>query len=168
VPDFTPSQKRAMQYWGPVESVVLRGGSTEELWQSINAQAAALGYERAGISATDINWLRQRAVANREAASRLDQLGPQDRITGDRIGQAPWGRPLNEQVALPMWSVRFEHVFLNSNGDEETAWRTSTFTGSVPRTREELELALEEDGQNLANEYEVEHVGIGAYSILAV
>lgn len=166
--EFTKEQKRAMQYWGPVESVTLQGGSTEQLWEAINAQAAALGYERAGISATDVNWLRQRAVANREANSRLSGLGADDRIDGPMIGQAPWGRSLNQQVAVPMWSVRFEHIFNDDNGDEQRAWRTSTFTGSVPRSRRELEDALGEDGDSLAEEYGVEHVGIGSYSVLAV
>lgn len=166
--EFSKEQKRAMQYWGPVESVTRQGGSTEELWAAINAHAEALGYEQAGISATDVNWLRQRAVANREALERLNQLGPDDRIDGIHIGQAPWGRPLDRQTAVPMWSVRFEHVFTDANGDEQTAWRTSTFTGSVPRSRRELEAALNEDGENLAGEYEIEHVGIGAYDVMAV
>lgn len=166
--EFSKAQRRAMQYWGPVESVTLAGGSTADLWAAINAHATALGYESAGISATDVNWLRQRAGANRAAISRLEQLGPDDRIDGNQIGQAPWGRSLDKQAAVPMWSVRFEHQFNDANGDEQTAWRTSTFTGSIPRSRRELEAALNEDGENLAREYEIEHVGIGAYNITAV
>lgn len=166
--DFTKEQRRAMQYWGPVEHVVNAGGSTEDLWAAINAHAAALGYERAGVSAVDMNWLRQRAVANREANNRLAALGPNDRIDGPAVARAPWGRPLQQQTAVPMWSVRFEHIFTDSNGDEQSAWRYTTGTGTFPRSRAELEAAISEDAERLADEYEVQHVGIGAYSLLVM
>lgn len=166
--DFSKEQRRAMQYWGPVERVVNAGGSTEELWAAINAHAAALGYERAGVSATDMNWLRQQAVANREASNRLAALGPDDRIDGPAVPRAPWGRPLQQQVAVPMWSARFEHIFTDSNGQEQRKWRYTTGTGTFPRSRRELERAINEDAERLANDYEVEHVGIGAYSLLVM
>lgn len=166
--ELTPQERRAMQYWGPIESVTMAGGSTRDIWDRIRAQAEALGYDSPGISALDVNRLRSQAVANRNALAGLDQLGEDDLITGSQIGNAPWGRSLNQQNAVPMWQVKFEHIVTDSNGNEQTVWRTSTFTGTVPRTRRELELALEEDGENLAGEYEQEHVGVGAYNILAV
>lgn len=166
MPNLTPEERRATQYWGSIEGVTRAGGSVTDLWRGINEQAAALGYDTAGISAIDVNRLRSLAVSNRNAERSLDRLGPDDLITGDAIGQAPWARSLNEQNAVPMWSVRFEHIVI-VDGEEVTQYRTSVFTGEVPRTRRELELALEEDGENLAGEYEVEHVGIGGYTILA-
>lgn len=163
--DLTPGQRRATQYWKSIEAVTLAGGSTQELWAAINAHAQALGYESAGISIFDVNALRSRAVANRGALQNLDALGPDDLITGPAIGRAPWERDLNRQNALPMWQVSFEH-HIRVDGEDVTIWRSTMFQGSVPRTRRELELALDEDAERMADEYGQEHVGIGAYSIL--
>lgn len=164
---FNPEDKRALQYWGPIESVTLRGGSTQELWQAINDQAAALGYDKAGISIQNVNRLRQAAVELRETGNRLDRLGPDDLLTGQEIGTAPWARPLADQIATPMWSARFEHI-IQRGGVEISEYRTTTFNGIVPRSRRELEDALDEDGQQLAGEYDAEHVGIGEYRVMAV
>lgn len=163
--NLTPEERRALQYWGPIEHVTLTGGSTEELWQAINDHAAALGYESAGISATSVNRLRTRAVANREAMAALNVLGPDDLITGSQMGRAPWERGLDRQNAVPMWQVQFEHTTLQ-NGVEVTEWRTTGFIGHMPRTRAELEAAIEEDAVEIAKKYGFEHVGIGAYRVL--
>lgn len=164
---LNPEDRRALQYWGVIESVTLAGGSTQDLWQAINAQAEALGYERSGISIQNVNRLRSQAVALRQAGNRLEQLGPDDLLGGLQIGQAPWARPLGQQVSTPMWSVRFEHL-IERDGVQLSEYRTSTFTGTVPRSRRELEEALDEDGANLANDYGATHLGIGEYRVLAV
>lgn len=164
--NLSPEERRALQYWGPIESVTLRGGSTEDLWAAINAHAEALGYPSAQISATAINRLRTRAVGNREAMDRLGQLGPDDLITGRQIGRAPWERGLDKQNAMPMWQVQFEHI-VEVDGQQISVYRTTMFQGTVPTSRRELELAIEEDAIELANRYGQEHVGIGSYRILA-
>lgn len=164
--NLTPEERRALQYWGTIEHATLSGASTTELWQMINEHAGALGYESAGISATAVNRLRTRAVANRQSSSVLGALGPDDRIDEPAIGRAPWERGLSRQNAVPMWQVQFEHITVE-NGLEVANWRSINFTGSMPRTRRELELAIEEDAAEMADNYGTEHVGIGAYRILA-
>lgn len=164
--NLTPEERRALQYWGPIESVTLSGGSTENLWAAINAHASALGYDTPRIGATAINRLRTRAVANREAMTRLAGLGPDDLITGQHIAQAPWARGLTAQNALPMWQVQFEHI-IKIDGVETTVYHSTVFQGTVPSSRRELEAAIEEDAIEIARRYQQEHVGIGSYRILA-
>lgn len=164
--NLTPEERRATQYWGPIESVTLHGGSTEDLWAAINAHAEALGYPSPQISATAVNRLRTIAVSNREAMARLAELGPDDLITGNQIGLAPWARGLDRMNAVPMWQVQFEHL-VERDGVPQSVYRTTMFQGAVPRSRAELEAAIEEDAMEMASRYKEEHVGIGFYRILA-
>jgi hypothetical protein len=165
--DLTPGQRRALQYWGPIEHGTLAGENTAQIWQRIRDQAAALGYDTPGVGARDIAYLRSQAVGIRTARDQLERAGEQDLITGEMIGSVPWSRGLASQNVVPKWQVRFEHNIV-VDGRETTVWRTSMFTGSIPRSRRELETDLNADAANLAREYEVGNAGIGAYHILAV
>lgn len=165
--DLTPGQTRALQYWGVIESATLAGSGTADLWQRINDQATALGYESAGVSAKDISALRSRAVGIRNARDALGNLGESDLITGSQIGQAPWARDSRAQNTVPMWQARFEHTFTDE-GVEKTEWRTSVFTGQIPRSRAELLDALNEDAAGLADSYGTENGGVGDFFLLAI
>lgn len=163
--DLTPGQTRALQYWGPIEAGTLKGENTQQIWQRIHNQAEALGYDKPGVTARDIAFLRSQAVESRTAREHLNRLGPDDLIDGQAFGTAPWARGLHEQNVLERVQVRFEHKIV-TDGVESTVWRTSLFTGSMPRSKRELELALEGDAANMAAEYGVGNGGIGDYSIV--
>jgi hypothetical protein len=62
--------------------------------------------------------------------------------------------------------VRFEHSYIK-DGVPVTEWRTTVYTGTLPRTRRELELSIEQDAQGLADDYGVEHVGVGDYYVMS-
>lgn len=165
--ELSPGEKRALQYWGVIESATLAGANTQELWQRINDQAAALGYESAGVSARDVARMRSQAVGIRNAANTLAGLGPHDRIDSGAIGNAPWARDIRGQNTVPLWQVKFEHTVIRE-GEQVTEYRTSVFTGSIPRTRHELELQLSQDAAGLADSYGVEDAGVGDYFIMAM
>lgn len=165
--DLTPGQTRALQYWGVIESATLAGANTQDLWQRINDQAESLGYPSAGVSARDVATLRSRAVAIRNSRDTLHSLGDEDLIDASAIGRPPWERSLSSQNLVPMYQVRFEHA-VTRDGVQTTEWRTSVFTSTFPRTKLEMEEALNEDATGLADSYGVQNGGIGDYFILQV
>lgn len=162
-----PISKRAMQYWGVIESATLAGESTEQVWARIHAQAEASGYDSPGIGIRDVARLRSQAIGSRNAANHLHDLGPNDLVTARAIGTVPYARDLARQVTVPMFQVKFEHLVIR-NGQQVTEYRSTVFTDTLPRSRAELEAHLENDGQELAKKYGVQHAGIGDYQIVAL
>lgn len=165
--DLTPGQRRAMFYWGDIEAATLAGESTGQIWDRIRAHQDDPSSHAPAISATDVGWLRSKAVELRNAGSQLAQLGAEDMITGQVIPTAPWARELQSRNTVGMWQVRFEHQ-TESNGVLSTNWRTIMFQGDLPRTRAELEAAIEGDAIEIANKYNVTHVAVGNYTLFEV
>ena len=165
--DLTPGQRRAMQYWGAIESATLAGEGTQQIWERIRAQQAADAQHAVAVSATDVGWLRSKAVELRNARAGLASLADEDMITGRNIPTAPWARELASRNTVSMYQVRFEHR-TEANGVMSSDWRTIMFTGELPRTRRELELAVEGDAVEIANKYGVQHSGIGDYTLFEV
>lgn len=164
---LNPGQRRALQYWGVIESATMAGASTQDLWQRINEHAQHLGYDSAGVSASDIASLRSRAISVRNSARALDRMAPADMLTNDQIATAPWARELASRNTVPMWQVRMEHNVIR-DGQHQTDVRTVVFTGTLPRSRAELETALTRDAAQLARKYGVTDEGIGNYTIMEV
>lgn len=165
--DLTPGQKRAMFYWGDIEAATLNGESTADIWARIRAHQEDPAGHAPSISATDVGWLRSKAVELRNAGYQLSALGAEDLITGNVIPTAPWARELASRNTVGMWQVRFEHE-TESNGVRSTNWRTIMFQGDLPRTRAELEAAIEGDAVEIANKYNVAHLAVGNYTLFEV
>ena len=165
--DLTPGQTRALQFWGVINKATADRVGTAELWQRINAASAAAGHARPGFGIADLQKVRSLAVGVRAMQAAFNSLGGDDLITGDQIAQAPWSRPLASRNVVGMWQVEFEHV-TRVNGVEQSNYRVTTFTGTVPRTRNELQAAIEQDASRMARDYGTEHVDIGDYRLYEV
>lgn len=158
----------ALAYWGEIEYAAANRLTTADLWASLRAAAAELGQESPGVTVQQVNEVRHLATGIQAASRRLERIDPSSSIRDGRlIAEAPWSRSLAERSALPMYQVRYQHTVDGPNG-VETAWRTSTFRGELPRTLGDLQDAIDEDAENLADKYGGAHVGVSAMQILAV
>lgn len=165
--DLTPGQRKALAYWGPISSAVSQGADTRQVWSAIRSAADDLGLASPGVSARDVSTIRGYATAIARTARDIARLSDDLGIGNLRIPQAPWGRSLAEQDALKMHQVTFQHTTVTSEG-EQTVWRSSVFTGSLPGTIGELRAQIEADANEIAIDYDEEHVGVGAIQIMAI
>lgn len=163
-----PNRNPALAYWGEIEYAAANRFTTADLWASLRQAASNLGLESPGVTLAQVNELRHLATGIQAGSRRLERIDPSSSITDARlIAEAPWSRSLAERSALPMYQVRYQHTIDGPNG-VETAWRTSTFKGALPRTLGDLLDAIGEDAENLADKYGGAHVGVSSMQILAV
>lgn len=164
--EFGLSDRRAMAYWGVIEQATRDRLGTAEIWQAIREQAAASGLDSPGVTAQDVSRLRGLAGNVRATSARLENADTGYALDSTMIARAPWARPLAERNTLPLYQVRFEHTTEN-NGETTTEWRTVMFRNTLPTTVGELIDALQQDAEQMADDYGYTHVGIGSFSILA-
>ena len=165
--DYTPGQLKLLAYWGTIQSAVTQRSSTAELWASVRGAAQIDGVTLSGVSATDMNSLRATAAGMRNAATNLASARPNQGIDATMIAQDISARPLGAQNAAPAWLVRFEHD-ITVGGVLQTVWRTSTFEGVLPPTKNDLLNQVTNDALAMADDYGVTHVGVGSMQISAV
>ena len=167
MPELSPDARGAMRYWSVIESAARLRATTADLWAAINDAAAEQGLSSPGVTLRGVNELRSYAAQQQNAADRLarsDRGAPmEDRL----IGPAPWAREGAEYASVDRWQITYLHTTLD-NGEERSDWRTSMFTGTLPDTVGELMDQLDVDAETLADEYELQHVGVGSITVLRV
>lgn len=167
MPELPASARRALTYWGSIQSSVSERASTAQVWDAIRGAAAELGLDSPGVTVQGVNVLRGYAAAGRNSMEALSKAPDTAGIESRYVSAAPWGRSDREQNAVSRYQVRFEHVTLNE-GQETTNWRTLMLTGDMPATVGDLRQAVDDAGNELADDYDLEHVGIGPIQILSV
>lgn len=168
VSSLTPNQTRALAFWGNIEASVRQSLTTADLWSAIRAASGTEQGEPIGFSAADLSVVRGMAASIRNAASELASQGVSNTLTADMIGRAPWARTQAEMNTLPIWQVRFQHTTTNANGQQETNWRTSVFTGQIPDTVGGVLDAVDQDALGIAEDYGRQHVSVDSLQIIAV
>jgi hypothetical protein len=158
--DFTPGQIKLLNYWGEINASVEQEMTTAQVWGYVKDAAAAEGFDLAGANAIDMGKLRSLAAANRNA-SRAFMAAP----ANTELGAVYFGRelyaPAAHEINLePVYLVRFEQGVLE-NGMPARVWRTDSFRGLLPPTKDELMQRLESDAQLIGDEYNQTHVSIG-------
>lgn len=159
---------KALQYWGTVRGAVAQRASTADVWGAIRDMAAASGLPNLGISLQDFNQLRSAAVGVRNAGETLAKAPAEWGLNSSMIGVTPYARSLADRANTPQWSVGMYHTTADLEGNESTDYRMVRFTGQLPATKADLELALEQDAEALADKYGRTHVGIESYELLAI
>lgn len=167
MPELSPAGQRALTYWGSIQSAVSDRASTSEVWSAIRGAAASLGLDSPGITVAGVNELRSYAASARNAMERIDRAPDSANIIGRYVSAAPWGRSMAEQNAVPRYQVNFEHTTI-LEGQEVTSWRPLMIAGAIPGTVGDLRDAVEAAGNELADDYDMEHVGIGRIQVLTV
>lgn len=165
--DWSPGQRKLLALWGPISGAVLARADTATLWATIRDAAARYGVPSLSVSIQDVNAVRSLAVGNRAAMERLQRAAPSDMVTGAMIGQTPLSRSLSDQARAPEFIVRYLHEY-EVNGVSETHYMSSIVTGSLTGTTLDSLLNLaNEDAEQHALDYGVEHVGVGDVELLA-
>lgn len=159
---------KALQYWGTVRGAVAQRASTADVWAAINDYAANQQMTSTGVSLQDFNQLRSAAVGVRNAGERLAKAPAGNAIDSSMIGVTPYARAQTERNNTPQWSVGIYHTTSNDAGDESTDYRMVRFTGQLPATKADLELAIEQDAEALAEKYGRTHVAVESYELLAI
>ena len=162
--DLSPGATKLLAYWGNIQSAVAARASTADLWNTVRTAAAAEGYDIAPANAIDMGTLRSLAVSNRNAMEALAAAPATAAFDYTMLGTELYARSPAEQALAPLYLVRFEHN-VTEDGEPATVWRTDTFRGMLPPTKDELQAQLDADAQLLAEEYTQSHVSIGAISI---
>lgn len=165
--ELSDAGRNALPYYNRILGVTSERGTTADVWGAIRDEAAKYGLESPGVTLQGVNELRGYAAAARNSSERLGRAGDNFSITDRFVATAPWSRGLMERNAAPMWAVQFEHT-TSKDGAENTAWRSYTIKGSVPTSVGDLRMALEDAADELANEYETDHIGIGAIRVLSI
>lgn len=165
--DLTPGASKLLAWWGSVSAGVSQRLDTASMWDAVRNAAANEGVDLAGVSALDMNTLRSYAASQRTAMDNLTRAGDTGPIDASMIGQAPWSRDLNSQNLAPKWEVRYERNVI-VDGEEQTLWSTSTFTGERPQSIEDMRAQLEQDAADNAGLYGQQHLSVGRIQITAV
>jgi hypothetical protein len=162
--EFTPGAMKLVTYWGGIQQAATGREGVAGAWARVNALAAADQMTIKGGSIFDMNTLYSRAVANRNAMESLAAAPSPGTIDFTMMGSELYARSQAEFNAAPLYIVRFEHNVLE-NGEPETLWRTDTFRGYLPPTKDALMEQLDADAQLLGDEYNQSHVSIGSISV---
>lgn len=164
---LSPAEQRAMAYWPQIEYAARHGLNTADLWSAIRDAAEEIGLDSPGVSVQGVSSLRAKAVGIQRNEGEFERLADSKRVLGRLVQVAPWARAPGERRALPMFSVRFEHTFMTGDG-HRTEWRTAVFEGQLPKTAGELRALIGSDAVQLANKYNVEHIGIDSLQLLSI
>lgn len=157
----------ALPYWSAVRNAAANHLTTQQLWESIRVLQEQYGTIGRGPTVQGISALRGIAGAIVRSADEFAALPDTKTLRGFSITRAPWSRPIGQQRGNPMYQVQFLHTF-SLNGDEQSAWRTIAFDGRLPRTVGELREQVDQDAESMADDYDVEHLGVDNISIWSV
>lgn len=166
----TPSglPRKALQYWTSVYGAVNQRASTADVWAAIRNQVESVHGSSFGITLQDFNQLRSQAVAVRNSVEHFNGSPLESGLTGESIGQVPWQRDQGTRNASPIYQVRFAHTTVNEQGDESTDYRSVTFTGGLPETKQALIDAVNRDAEALADNYDTQHVSISGLQVYSI
>lgn len=167
MPDLSDDARRAMKFWGEIETAASERMTTADLWASLHDAAAELGLDSPGVTLRGVNELRSLATTIHASGRRFERAHDNVSLEGKYVAEAPWSRDLAQRDALGMYQVRFQHTTLGPDGPT-TDWRTSVFYGKLPGTVGELRAALAEDAEQMANKYGVSHADFSSVQIMSI
>jgi hypothetical protein len=162
--DLTPGATKLLAYWGNIQSAVAARASTAELWATVRDAAAADNFDISPANAVDMGQLRSLAAGNRNASAAFNAASENQSLDSSMIGSELYTPNESNPAAERLYLVRFQQTVLEDEA-ETTIWRTDMFRGLLPPTKSDLMAQLDNDAQNLADEYNQTHIGIGDVAI---
>lgn len=168
MPDLTPSQTRALGFWGVIEHATAQRLPTAELWRALRDAAGAAEGEPLGFGAADVSVIRGYANRIATSAAAFNTSDPGVAVDASMVAQAPWARPPDVQNAAPRYQVRYLANTLDPSGNPAQEWRTSMFSGQLPTTVQGVLDAVEQDAIGVAAEYGHSLLGVDSLQLLAV
>lgn len=166
--DLPPDALAALPYWPVIRQAARNHWTTQKLWQGIEATTARWGLIGPGPTVRGISQLRGLAGGIQTAAERLEAAADSKRLLSEMVTRAPWARPLSQQRANREYHAYFQHTVEDNSGQQRTVWRAVTDIHRLPRTVGELRDLVEGAAEQLADDYDESHVGVGTIQLLAV
>ena len=158
----TSSLRALSQFYGTILAATAGGMNTQAVWSMTqNAAVDQLGSPLSRISIMDMNVLRGLAGSQIRAAADFEAAGVNEAITSNMVANELDQRSqMTRTIAGNEYIARFEHTFLDANGDQQTEWRTSVLS-ALPITKFELLDTLEEDAEGYSDDYGTTSIGVG-------
>lgn len=157
----------ALPYWSAIRGAAVNHLTTAQLWAAIREVQEQYGTIGHGPTVQGISVLRGIAGAIVQTGDELAKLPDSKGLRALTVARAPWARSLGQQRANPRYQVQFQHTF--QIGEEQTTqWRTIMFDGRLPQTVGELRSQIEEDVQNLSDDYNVAHIDATSFQLMSV
>lgn len=155
-------------WWNLLRAEASLGTTVTDVQVVAAATAANAGRSLTFEESTAIAVLYGYARRLDNAATAFQGADLADTITPDLIGIPPWARDQQVMNTAPIWHSTFEFTYIDQAGNQQTDFRTSVFTMTLPSTVGELTDALQSDAEAMAQKYEVTLVGINPIELLAV
>lgn len=169
MPRLNDVQRAALATWWTLAEAAAGGGFTTT--DTITAAADLAGQAGRSLTFTEsaaISTLYGYARRMSNAAGELQSASPGDFINSDMVAVPPWARDEQVMNTTPVWHVTFRFDFLDAAGELQSEFRTSVFDMTLPDTAGDLQNAIEDDAQALADKYNVRLQSAQLHSILAV
>ena len=150
--DEQPKVGSMAYFYGPILESALGRMTTAEMWDEINAQAAAAGVGLPSDALMQVNQLRANAASVSQAARNLERAPSDAGITGSEIGQPIYARPPDAMAALTQWEARVRMTMQDASGQSQQ-WVRIVFGADRPDTVGELMDTLDAYAQDMAAGY---------------
>lgn len=166
----TPSglSRRAIAFLGAARGAVAQRATTAEFYTALRAHATALQLDELGLTFHEVTQLRSAAARMRNAQDRFQAAPEANAIEANQIGRAPYGRSLDQQAAMPIYSVGITLQTMDNEGEVTTRYTQVRFTDNLPSTKGELLTAVQQDAEALADNYNEQYAGHAIVEVLAV
>lgn len=152
--NLSESLRTALGYWwNLITDAVREGFSASDTISLANQVARDLGGSNTPQVNRDIATLYGYARRIDNAGNALQGASPDKAIDSSLMATAPYARDIQEQNAYPLYHVKFEYVYLDSAGNQQTSIRTDAIPLALPGTVGELTATVLDDAEAMANKY---------------
>lgn len=105
--------------------------------------AKTKGGDWAGYNPIGLSQLFSVARNIAKAGAALGAADASAQIDDTMVAEAPWSRPLADQLAFPQWQARTEVQYINEAGVQVTEWFTVGIDQTLPSTVGDLQSQIE-------------------------
>lgn len=99
----------------------------------------SVGGDYANYNPIGISQLFSVARGIAKAGAALGAADPNAQIDESMVAEAPWSRPLADQLAMPSWQARSQVTYVNEAGQQVSEWFTVGIDLVLPSTVGDLQ-----------------------------
>lgn len=150
---------KALQFYGAARGAVAVRASTAEFYQALQGAAQSAGLESHGLNFSEVTQLRSAAARARNAQENFQSAPESYAIDASMIGVPPYARGLDQQAAMPIYTVGIQLHTMSEEGEVSSRYTQVRFTGQLPPTKADLLDAVGQDAEALADNYNETYAG---------
>lgn len=106
------------------------------------AIAKSVGGDYANYNPIGISQLFSVARAMAKTESAIGNASPNAAIDETMVAEAPWSRPIVDQLTMPEWQARTQVTYINEAGQQVSEWFTVGISLVLPSTVGDLQSQL--------------------------